>query len=360
MHDIHPTLESLGYDPYFRHAYEQAGWEHLEPGRIVEAHLERYTVRTGAGAYQADITGNLRHALEERCDFPTVGDWVAVATFDDGQAVVHHLLPRRSALMRKAASRRSEKQAIGANIDTALIMQAVEADYNLNRLDRYIAAAHGGHIAPAVILSKADLVAPEVLAARVGAIQERHPKVEVLTLSNLTSDGVDRLKARIEAGKTYCLLGSSGVGKSTLINTLLDTDLLATREISGWNQRGKHTTTHRALFVLPSGGIFIDTPGMRELAPAEGETGLEKAFEEVYALAAACRFGDCQHEDEPGCAVQAALQAGTLDPDKFENYGKMKRESAYFEASTAERHKKAKNQGKMYKRIMNEKHRWRS
>lgn len=350
------TLEQLGYTSHFQENFAALERPHLQPGRIVEAYSERYTVRTANATYQADMSGNLRHALDERSDLPNVGDWVAMDTLDDNYAVIHYLLPRVSALCRRSVSRRTETQVIGANIDVALIMQAVTHDFNLNRLERYIAAAHSGDIRPVVLLSKTDLIDSDTLAGQVAAIGERHPRQEVLTLSSLTSVGLDRLEARIEAGKTYCLLGSSGVGKSTLINTLVHEDVLETRETSDWKQRGKHTTTHRALFVLRSGAIFIDTPGMRELGLAEGDAGLEKTFDDLYALADTCRFSDCQHRDEPGCAVQAALQSGTLDAGKFENFLKMKREVARFQSSAAEKRKTAKRQGKLYKRIQTEKH----
>lgn len=350
------SLEYLGFRPCFQSVMEAQGWDHLEPGRVIEAHLDQYIVRTAHGTSRAEITGKLRYTLEARDEFPTVGDWVALARLDDERAIIHHLLPRQSALSRRAASQQSVRQIIGANIDIALVVQAVERDFNLNRLERYLAAAHGGGIEPVVLLSKADLLAPKELATLVARIETRHPGQRVVCASSLSAGGLDAIRAFLESGKTYCVLGSSGVGKSTLVNGLLGEEALETQELSVWNQRGKHTTTHRALFVLPSGGILIDTPGMRELGVADGQVGVEKTFEDILALAENCRFGDCHHHDEPGCAVRAALESGELDPQKLENYEKIIREAAHYETSAAEKRKKARSQGKMYKQIKSEKY----
>ncbi len=350
------SLASLGFLPCFQSAMERLGWAHLEPGRVVEAHLEKYLIRTAQGIHKADISGKLRFSLEERADFPTVGDWVAVALLDDGTAVVHQLLPRKTALSRRAAAHQSTRQVIGANIDVALIVQAVERDFNLNRLERYLAAAHGGGIEPVVVLSKCDLMSPEEVEAQTARIELRHPGQRVLHTSSMEAGGLEALRTFLEDGKTYCVLGSSGVGKSTLINGLLGEDVLDTQGLSDWNQRGKHTTTHRALFLVPSGGILIDTPGMRELGLADGDGGLERTFADIIALAEKCRFSDCSHGDEPGCAVVAALESGELDPEKLENYEKIRRETAHYEASAAEKRKKDRNFGKLVKRIKKEKY----
>ena len=350
------SLASLGFLPCFQSAMEEQGWAHLEPGRVVEAHLEKYLVRSAQGLHKAEISGKLRFSLDERADFPTVGDWVAIAIFDDGTAVVHQLLPRKTALCRRAAAHQSTRQVIGANIDVALIVQAVERDFNLNRLERYLAAAHGGGIEPVVVLSKCDLMAPEEVEAQTAKIELRHPGQRVLCTSSMEAGGLEALRTFLEDGKTYCVLGSSGVGKSTLINGLLGEDILSTQELSDWNQRGKHTTTHRALFLVPSGGILIDTPGMRELGVADGDGGLERTFADIIALAEKCRFSDCSHGDEPGCAVVAALESGELDPEKLENYEKIRRETAHYEASAAEKRKKDRNFGKLVKRIKKEKY----
>jgi len=354
--DMPESLELLGFRPFFQAAIEENAWDHLEPGRVVEAHLGQYVVRTAHGSCRAEITGKLRYTLEARDDFPTVGDWVALALFDNELAIIHHLFPRQTALSRRAASQQSERQIIGANIDIALIVQAVERDFNLNRLERYLAAAHGGGIEPVVVLSKADLLETDELATLVARIAARHPGQQVLCASSLSDGGLEAIRAFLEPGRTYCVLGSSGVGKSTLINGLLGEEVLATQELSDWNQRGKHTTTRRALFVVPSGGILIDTPGMRELGVVDGPEGVDRTFEDIRALAESCRFGDCRHQDEPGCAVRAALESGELDPEKLENYEKILREAAHYESSAAEKRKKARSLGKMYKQIKNEKY----
>jgi len=348
------TLKRLGYAPFFQEALDRLERPDLVPGRIAEVHAERYTVQTASTICSADITGNLRYSLEERADFPTVGDWVAVAHVG-AQTLIHHRLPRRTELARRSVSGRAERQVIGANIDVALIMQAVDRDFNLNRLERYLAVAYGAGIEPLLLLSKSDLASASELASINTAVSTRHPALESVGINCRVESGLDALYPRIEVEKTYCVLGSSGTGKSTLVNALLGEQRLETREISSWNQRGKHTTTFRALFVLPSGGIIIDTPGMREIGGIEGGDGLEKTFDDIYALAKTCRFSDCQHEDEPGCAVQAAIESGELDPAKFDNFSRLARETAHFESSVAERRKKARSQGKLYKKIQGEK-----
>jgi ribosome biogenesis GTPase len=352
---MHDSLEQLGFRSTFRNALVENGWEHLEPGRIIEAHMDKYLVRTAGGTYRAEITGKLRFTLEERADFPTVGDWVAAALLDD-LAIIHHLLPRETALVRRAASQQSTRQVIGANIDLALIVQAVEQDFNLNRLERYLAAAYGGGIEPVVVLSKSDLLPAAEVDALEARIALRHPGQQVIRTSSLEAGGLEAIRGFLKEGKTYCVLGSSGVGKSTLINGLLGEALLETGELSDWNQRGKHTTTHRALFVVPSGGILIDTPGMRELGVADGHGGVEKTFEDIVALAENCRFSDCTHGDEPGCAIIAALESGDLDPEKLANYEKIRRETAHYEASAAEKRRKDRDFGRLVKRIKNEKY----
>lgn len=350
------SLEKLGFGPVFQRIIENSGWGHLEAGRVVEAHQEHYLVHTEHGVCRAEIAGKLRHTLEERADFPTVGDWVAVALLEPERAIVHHVLPRQTALYRRAASQQSVKQIISANIDVALVVQAVEGDFNLNRLERYLAAAHGGGIRPVVVLSKCDLLPSERVDLLEREIFARHPEQEILQTSSEDSGGLEALRTFLEAGKTYCVLGSSGVGKSTLINRLLGEDVLDTQAVSDWNLRGKHTTTHRALFVVPTGGILIDTPGMRELGLADGHEGIERTFSDIAALATLCRFSDCRHVDEPGCAVLAALESGELDAAKLENYEKIRREAAHFESSAAEKRKRDRSFGKLAKRIKNEKY----
>lgn len=352
---MNPTLELLGFRPVFQSAMEMYTVDQLIPGRIIEAHLEKYIVQTQYGAYKGTLTGKLRFALDDRADFPTVGDWVAAALYDDGVAVIHHLLPRTTTLSRRAASQQSSRQVIGANIDVALVVQAVEKDFNLNRLERYLAAVHGGGIIPVVVLSKADLLTTEALENLEQHLAERHPNQKLLRTSSMEAGGLETLRDFLETGKTYCVLGSSGVGKSTLINGLLGDNVLETQGLSDWNQRGKHTTTHRALFIVPSGGILIDTPGMRELGVADGFDGVERTFEDITALAARCRFSNCRHGDEPGCAVVAALATGELDAEKLANYEKIRREVAHYEASAAEKRKKERNFGKLLKRIQSEK-----
>ena len=348
-------LERLGYAPDFELPFLALGRPDLAPGRVVEVHAERYTVRMAHADCRAELTGNLRYSLEERAAFPTVGDWVAAVVCGEEQALIHHVLPRRSELARRSVSGRSERQVIAANIDVALIVQSADRDFNLNRLERYLTVVYGAAIAPVLLLSKTDLASESTLVDLRAAVRARHPALEVLGVNCLNPGGLEALAGRIEPGRTYCVLGSSGTGKSTLINALLGEERLATRAISDWNQRGKHTTSFRSLIVLPQGGILVDTPGMREIGGVDGPQALEIVFDDIHTLTQTCHFSDCRHEEEPGCAVRAAIEAGALDPGKLENYRRMEREMAHFEASASERRRKARSQGKMYKRILNEK-----
>lgn len=321
----------------------------FEVGRVIAEHKERYTVATEKGEFEAEITGNLRYSASSREDFPAVGDWVELTIYDPDFSIIHRILPRYSIISRQATGKTSEIQIIATNMDYAFIAQAADRDFNLNRLERYLTICYTGRVTPIILITKTDLVDEKQLRQMLESIRQRIANVPVLTVSNTTHDGYDELKRNIENGKTYCLLGSSGIGKSTLINNLSGKTLMKTETISDSTGKGRHTTSHRELVVLPGGGILIDNPGMREVGIADSESGLHTAFDKIMKYAMNCKYDDCTHTSEAGCAVRAAAESGEIDLDAYENYLKMEREKEFFESSVAERRKKDKSFGKMLK-----------
>jgi ribosome biogenesis GTPase len=294
----------------------------LTPARVVEQHRGAYRVVDQHGERTAHVSGRLAFDAAPGA-LPAVGDWVALAIAGDA-ATIQRVLPRTSAFQRHAHGR---LQTICANLDVALLVTALNGDFNPRRLERYLAVAREGGAAPVVLLTKSDLCTDiEARRAEIVAIAGAAP---VLAISALTGDGLDQLAAHLPPGKTAALLGSSGVGKSTLVNALAGADLMQTRAISGDDKRGRHTTTHRELFLLPSGALLLDSPGLRELSVADANAGVAATFEDVEAIAGACRFSDCSHGGEPGCAVAGALESGALDAARWASYQKLQRELAF-------------------------------
>ncbi len=349
------TLEDLGFNSIAKTTLENENLDGFELGRVVVEHKERYVVQTIDGTYNAEITGNLRFSAESRSDFPTVGDWVKLSVYDDETAIIVQVLPRFSCLERQAVGKFGEKQLIASNVDVAFIMQAVGHDFNLNRLERYLIICNASSIKPVVLLSKIDLVSTEDLSQLTESIQKRIQGITVISISNQTLAGYDELRIFFEPGNTYCILGSSGVGKSSLSNNLLQTEKMEVSDVSESNSKGRHTTSHRELLMLPQGGIIIDTPGMRELGIASESSGLDETFEQINRLSNKCRFGDCTHTEELGCAVLEALDNGELDQELFDNFHKLKREQAHFSRTVHEKRAKDKKMGKLYKSIIQEK-----
>ncbi len=319
------------------------------PGRVTQEHRERYVVSDGEQEYDAEITGNLRYSAASREDFPAVGDWVAMTVYEGGQAFINSILPRKSLLARRAVGRPGEKQVIAANIDVAFIVQAINNNFSINRLERYLAICHSAAIEPVLVLSKIDLVKEDEIAAALGELMNRGRDMKYILLSNITGDGIDRLLDNIQKGRTYCVIGSSGVGKSTLINNLLHKEVLKTGEISHSTNKGRHVTEHRELFVLGNGGIIIDTPGMKELGVTDDIDGIAATFEDIHELAQRCRFPDCSHMGETGCAVIEAVNSGNVSRESYENYLKIHKEQERFQTTVAEKRRKEKQFGKLIK-----------
>jgi ribosome biogenesis GTPase len=287
-----------------------------------------YRVLGPAGEQRAAVTGRFRFETNDPADYPAVGDWVAVEAGLTGDTIIHAVLPRRSALIRQAAGRRTEAQVVGANLDVVFVVASLNGDLNLRRLERYVAVAWESGAEPVVLLSKADLTDDvEAILAGVSAIAAG---ASVLIVSSFDGRGVDAVRARIGPGRTAAFVGSSGVGKSTLLNKLAGEERASVSEIREGDARGRHTTIRRQIHLLPEGGLVLDTPGMRELALWDGD-GLEQSFAEIDELATACRFGDCAHDAEPGCAVGAAIAAGTLAVERLESWRKLQREARHHE-----------------------------
>jgi ribosome biogenesis GTPase / thiamine phosphate phosphatase len=349
------TIEDLGYTKEIQKYILYNNLSEFSVGRVTQEHRESYIVSVGSMEYNAEVTGNLRFSATGRADFPAVGDWVAMQTYDSDQAIIHKLLPRKSLLERQSVSKPGEKQIISANIDVALIVQSIDNNFNINRLERYVTICNSANIEPVLVISKLDLSTGDELKEALAKLNTREKRIRYILLSNVTMQGLQQVKDLLEKGKTYCVIGSSGVGKSTLINNLLQDERLKTGTISVSTMKGKHVSSSRELFVLDNGGIIIDTPGMRELGITEDADALNSTFEDIFNLTLQCKFTDCTHSNEAGCAVLDAIDAGAISVESFENYKKMKREQERFTTSIAEKRKKDKKFGKMAKAIMQEK-----
>jgi ribosome biogenesis GTPase len=342
-------LEELGYNIHLETYRTEQHLESFETGRVIAEHKERYIIKTVNGDFEAEITGNMRFTAKSREDFPAVGDWVALTVFEGDFAIIHHIFPRFSVLKRQAIGQLGEVQLIAVNIDYAFLVQAADRDFNINRLERYLTLCHSAKVKPIILLTKIDLSEETALTERMDQIKARVEEVPLIAISNLTRTGYDQMDAHIEPGKTYCMLGSSGVGKSSLVNNLAGKSIMQTGSISQSTSKGKHITSHRELHILENGGIFIDNPGMREVGIADTSTGLETTFEKIVSLSQNCKYKDCTHSNETGCNVLEALEQGELDLKSYKNYLKLEREKKHFETSVAERRKKDKEFGNMLK-----------
>jgi ribosome biogenesis GTPase len=322
------SLTRWGWNSYFEAFWRGGRWENAVPARVIAQQRKFWRVAGDFGECWAEASGKLRLAAEEGADWPAVGDWVAVEFHSaDTTAMIREVLPRRSKFVRKAPGKKMEEQVIATNVDEALLVSALDGDFNPRRVERYLAQCWESGARPVIVLNKADACeearwkAPEMERVAIGTA--------VCVVSARTGEGFGELEELLRPGHTLVLLGSSGVGKSTIANRLLGQMVQEVQPVRESDRKGRHTTTARELFALPGGALLMDTPGLREMQLWDAEEGVGQVFADIDSLAARCRFGDCRHEAEPGCAVQAALKGGTLDAARLENQRKLLREQEF-------------------------------
>lgn len=322
------NLDCLGWSNFFADSFEPYRQEGFTVGRVAIEHRKTYIVYSKHGELSAEVTGKLRYRASQTKDFPAVGDWVVIRARDsEKQATIHEILPRKSKFSRKIAGAKTEEQIVATNVDTVFLVSALDGDFNLRRIERYLILAWDSGATPVIVLNKADLCDNvERCLAQVEAIAYGIP---IVVLSATNHQGFNALKPHLQPGQTVALLGSSGVGKSTITNQLIGTAVQTVQPVRQGDDRGKHTTTHRELIVLPTGGLIMDTPGMREIQIWAGDEGLQETFADIETLAQQCYFRNCQHNYEPGCAVQQALDEEKLDYQRFQNYQKLQKELNY-------------------------------
>jgi len=355
------TLQHLGWNARFESLFLPHREAGRVPARVSREDRDRYEVLDGSGARSAGLAGRLRHEARTRAELPAVGDWVALRPGAASSAVIEAVLPRAGAFTRKRAGEAADEQVVAANVDVVFLVAGLDGDFNLRRLERYLAAAWEGGAEPVVVLNKADLAGDP--AAAIADAAAAAPGAAVLAVSALAREGLEALQPWLAPGRTVALVGSSGAGKSTLVNALLGEERQATAAVREDDSRGRHTTTHRELVPLPSGAVLLDTPGMRELLPWAGDEAIDVVFPDVAALAEHCRFRDCRHESEPGCAVLAAADEGSLDPARLESWRKLQREQRWLAARSDARMRAAEEaKWKAITRSMRDhpkSHRWR-
>jgi len=343
----------LGYGQYFDKNKILQNIVQKQIARVTTEHRGAYEIATADGEYRAVVTGKKMLDALNRDDYPAVGDWVIIKTSLAATKIIEDILPRKTTLHKKYGGK-NESQLIATNVDVSFIVESIGRDFNLNRFERYIVLARDGGIEPIIIINKSDLANKAEIQTIISDIHLRFSIVSVITTSTITDTGLDLLTSYIKPGLTYCFLGSSGVGKSSIINKLLAKEYIATKSISAKSGRGRHTTTARQMYFMGSGGIIIDNPGCREVGVADVDTGLKKVFENIENLACKCKFKDCAHVNEPGCAVLQALDFGIIDSSQYQNYQKLHKEAAFYELNSYEKRQKDKNFGKFVKNTKKE------
>ena len=356
MSIISPNLIKIGFDQGLIDNVDPERLAGFQIARVIAVHKDSYTISNGENDVLAELVGKIIYSAESQIAFPTTGDWVLANLYDDKTfAVIHEILPRKSLLKRKTPGKKIDFQLIAANIDTAFIVQSLDGNFNLRRLERYLVMVNESNINPIVLLSKSDLITPAEVESRIGEIQQIMPRLQIQPFSNKKKSGLKNVKDLLIPRRTYCLLGSSGVGKTTLLNNLIGESKFTTKKVRGKDGKGRHATTSRQMIRLDGGAMVVDTPGMRELGNLFVNLGLDETFDEITALSEICQFNDCTHVSEKGCAVLAAVKRRRISESRYQSFIKMNRESAFNEMSYFEKRQKDKQFGKLIKSVMKHK-----
>ncbi|MFC1992772.1 ribosome small subunit-dependent GTPase A [Chloroflexota bacterium] len=346
-------LQTLGFNEWFKQRHKESSMLDHSIARITAVNKGSYLVRNGHSEVLAELAGEFRFFRESIIKYPVVGDWAFVQYYNDNTfAIIYDLFPRKTLLKRKTAGKKVDYQIIASNIDVAFVVQSCDSNFNLSRLERYLVMVNDSHIEPVILLSKSDLVSQEDLESNTSEIRNTGIKCKTIAYSIETGSGLPEIQQVLEPGKTYCLLGSSGVGKTTLLNRLIGHDAFKTNLVRKKDSKGRHTTARRQLVVLDQGAMLIDTPGMRELGNIGVTSGIEESFSDILDLSKECRFNDCTHTHEAGCAVLRAVQRGDVRETHYQSFLKLKQESEYYQMSYIEKRRKDRKFGQFIKSAM--------
>ena len=356
MKNVPKKIEQLGFNKWFLDRIDPTTLIDHQIARVTAVNKDSYTVNNGKGDVSAEVTGKLMFSAISPLDVPATGDWVIARYYDKNSlAIISEIVPRKSVLKRKTSGKKIEFQLIATNIDTGLIVQSLDTNYNLRRLERYLVMINESDIQPVVLLSKSDLLPVNEINKKISEIHALFPDIRVVPFSNKDNASLKLVKELLVPRQTYCLLGSSGVGKTTLINNLLDEVRLKTHSVREKDGKGRHITTRRQLINLKNEALIIDTPGMREIGNFAVSTGIHSTFDEIEKLSNQCRYSDCSHTQEQGCSIVAALKDGIISQARYQNFLKLNKESAFYEMSYLEKKRKDKKFGKFVKSVMKEK-----